>query len=312
MAIVILFERHQRPNMRDQIWFFGRASRNIRDQHVTTGRLLSSPKMRRILVGDAGAIIYASDRPGLDLIGLGGYDDLPFARAGVHGLGASLELIERIPDDDRPDMMAIYPSWWGDLPSLFGRRVMGVPVVGNVICGGAEKVIYRADFRALDRAGRPASLRPGERVVDELDVADLVSEREHGYEFPHPSMGFVLFHVLADPANPARDLFDAGRHIPFGRSETARMRAPSGPGRLIVRTAPEGKAALDVSIDGRAVGQASVGHKDHGWSEPSIDIPAGLAPTFELSLTRALGDWTSYHIWVVEGGAAEAPAPPTK
>src|SRR5262249_26450062 len=147
-------------------------------------------------VGDAGALLYASDRPGLDLIGLGGYHDLPLARAGVHGLGASLELIERMPPHERPDMMAIYPSWWGDLPTLFGKRVTGVPVVGNVICGGAEKVIYKADWSSFDREGAPRSLSRGERVVDEIDIADLVSESEHRYEFPRPGMGFVTFRVL--------------------------------------------------------------------------------------------------------------------
>ena len=124
LALVALFVVHQAPKMRDQIWFFGRASRNIRDQHITAGRVLRqmTPRPKRVLVGDAGALLYASDLPGLDLIGLGGYHDLPFARAGVHGLGATLELIERMPAADRPDVFAIYPSWWGDLPSWFGRR----------------------------------------------------------------------------------------------------------------------------------------------------------------------------------------------
>jgi hypothetical protein len=48
-----------------------------------------------------------------------------------------------------------------------------VPVAGNVICGGAEKVLYRADWSPLERASAPLRLRKGERVVDELDVADL-------------------------------------------------------------------------------------------------------------------------------------------
>jgi hypothetical protein len=106
------------PKMRSD-WFFGRASRNIRDQHITAGRALRemTPRPKRVLVGDAGALLYASDLPGLDLIGLGGYHDLPFARAGINGLGATLELIERIAPQDRPDVFAIYPSWWGDLPS---------------------------------------------------------------------------------------------------------------------------------------------------------------------------------------------------
>ncbi|HHH31781.1 MAG TPA: hypothetical protein ENK57_25995, partial [Polyangiaceae bacterium] len=141
LGLGALYWYGQAPRMRDQIWFFGRACRNILDQHVTAGLILKQMKVRRVLVGDAGALTYASDRPGLDLIGLGGYHHYPFARSTVHGLGASLELIERLPFGDRPDVMAIYPSWWGDLPTLFGHFLMAVPVHGNVICGGAEKAL---------------------------------------------------------------------------------------------------------------------------------------------------------------------------
>lgn len=302
-AIAAVFWRHQAPNMRDQMWFFGRASRNIRDQHVVAGRVLGNLRPRRVLVGDAGALMYASDRPGLDIIGLGGYHDLPFARAGVHGLGASIELIERIPPSDRPDMMALYPSWWGELPTLFGQRVAGVPVVGNVICGGAEKVLYVANWSPLDRSGLPRSRQRGERVVDELDVADLVSEKAHGYVFPRPSMGFVGFRVLADPADSRRDLFDAGRHIPGGVSETARLLAPRGRGRLVVRTVGEAASVVEVRAEGRVLGRLQAGG-ERGWSEPSIELPEDLPTTFELTLTRVEGEWVSYHVWVLDQAGA--------
>ena len=97
--------------------------RNIRDQHLIA-RASSSRELKpqRVLVGDAGALLYASDRPGLDIIGLGGYHELPFARAGVHGLAATLELIERIPTRDRPDVLAIFPTWWGVLPDVVRER----------------------------------------------------------------------------------------------------------------------------------------------------------------------------------------------
>ncbi|MGK4007585.1 hypothetical protein WMF31_33500 [Sorangium sp. So ce1036] len=303
LALAALFWIHQLPRMRDQIWFFGRASRNIRDQHLVAGKVLAELNVRRVLVGDAGALLYASDRPGLDLIGLGGYHDLPFARAGVHGLGASLELIERIPPDERPDVLAIYPSWWGELPAIFGTRIVSIPVVGNVICGGAEKVIYRADWGPLARDAGPASLRVDERVVDELDVADLVSEREHGYAFPRPQAGFVSFSVLPHPREAGRDRFDAGRVIPQGRSETARLRAPrGGTGRLIVRTAASHPARIRAEVDGREVGQLVIRAGDR-WTEASLPLPEGLPETFTLTLTPVEGAWTNHHVWIVERAA---------
>jgi hypothetical protein len=294
------FVRWQAPNFRDQVWFFARACRNIRDQHMVAGKRLAALAPRRVLVGDAGALLYVADRPGLDLIGLGGYRDLPFARAGVHGLGASIELLERMPARDRPDVMAIYPSWWGELPTLFGTRIDEVPVLGNVICGGSEKVLYRADWSALDPEGAPRSLRRGEGVVDELDVADLVNEKEHGYAFPHPQAGFVDFRVLSDPADRSRDLFDAGRVIPEGRTETARVLAPEGRGRLVVRTAAAQPAKVEVRADGAPIGRLEITPDPRDWSEPSIELPAGLRERFELSLTPVEGEWTDYHAWIVE------------
>ncbi|WP_437600513.1 hypothetical protein WMF28_02950 [Sorangium sp. So ce590] len=307
LALAALFWVHQLPRMRDQIWFFGRASRNIRDQHLVAGKVLAQLDVRRVLVGDAGALLYASDRPGLDLIGLGGYHDLPFARAGVHGLGASLELIERIPAEDRPDALAIYPTWWGEFPAIFGKRIVGIPVFGNVICGGIEKVIYQADWSPLAHGEPPASMRAGEQVLDELDVADLVSERAHGYTFPQPQAGFVGFSVLPDPHGSGRDRFDAGRVIPGGRSETARLRAPRvGPGRLVVRTAAPRPAAIRATADGRELGQLAIRESD-GWTEASLDLPEGLPETFTLTLTPVEGEWIDHHIWVLERAARSEP-----
>jgi hypothetical protein len=306
LAIASLFWLHQLPRMRDQIWFFGRASRNIRDQHLVAGRLLAELGARRVLVGDAGGLLYASDIPGVDLIGLGGYHDFPFARAGVHGLGASLELIERMPAAERPDTLALYPTWWGDLPDIFGHRILSVPVVGNVICGGAEKVIYRADWSPLDPRPTPASLREDERVVDELDVADLVSEREHDYVFPRPQMGFVGFSVLPHPRDRKRDLFDAGRLIPAGRTETARLRAPRGPGRLVVRAAQPLSAVVQATADGRELGRLEI-RGGRGWTEATLDLPAGLPEAFTLALTPVEGEWSDHHVWILERAVPGAP-----
>ena len=113
-------------------------------------------KPQRVLVGDAGALLYASDRPGLDIIGLGGYHELPFARAGVHGLAATLELIERMPDAERPDVLRDLPDVVGRAPDVVRerRRSRASRAEGNVICGGYEDVIYRADWHVLGTGDR--------------------------------------------------------------------------------------------------------------------------------------------------------------
>jgi hypothetical protein len=302
LALVAAFWRGERVQYRDQVWFFARASRNIRDQHTTAGRLLRTldPPARRVLVGDAGALIYASDMPGFDLIGLGGYHDLPLARAGVHGIAATLEIIERVPAAQRPDVMAIYPSWWPLLPRWFGREIASVPVQGNVICGGAEKVIFLADWRLLDTGAAPRSLHPGERIIDEVDVADLVSERAHRYAFPSPQGGWTDMRVLPDPAEPARDLWDAGRRIPLGRPERFELRGlPKGrPVRLLIRTISDRPAAIELAA-GRWSTRLALPAAE-GWVEVAVTIPGeAVQGVLPVSITPREGEWVNYHMWAV-------------
>ena len=314
LALTVIYWSAQAPRMRDQIWFYGRACRNILDQHVTAGMVIRKLKPRRVLVGDAGALTYASDRPGLDLIGLGGFLDYPFARSNVNGLGASLELIERMPDGDRPDLMAIYPSWWGDLPTYFGHHVVSVPVQGNVICGGAEKVLYRTDWTPLDRDGAPRTLQDGERVIDALDVADLLSEKAHDYNLPKPSVGFVNYKVLSDPAAPKRPLFDAGRVLPVGQVERARLKRPPNRGKLLVRVAPGVPTRVVVRVDGSSIGELTTAPKPRMWQEVSLPLDGGYG-TMVVELESLAGAAVHYHLWVIsepwEPGAVQAkPATP--
>jgi hypothetical protein len=299
LGIAWVYWQHQEPNVRDQIWFYARASRNIRDQQTTAGRVLREldPPPRRVLVGDAGAITYASDLPGVDLIGLGGYHDYPFARATRFGLGAGIELIERMPERERPDVMAIYPSWWGDLPIVFGTYETEVPVYGNVICGGRSKVIYRASWGALDRVGKPRTLDAGEHVVGELDVADLMSEKPAAYVRPGHA-GFVVWRVLEDPAKPARDLFDAGRIVPQSFEETFDLDLPTDGGALIVRSVAVGEADVAVHVDGKEIGVLEL-RPGPGWIEPSIPLPAGLPARAKVRLEARRGEWVDYHVWSV-------------
>jgi len=306
MGLALLFAwDHQLPKMRDQKWFFGRASRNIRDQHLTLGKFLKDVGPRRVLVGDAGAILYESDRPGLDIIGLGGYHALPFARAGVHGLPATLELVERIPDHDKPDLLAIFPTWWGVLPVWFASDVLKrFPVEGNVICGGYEHVVYRADWHVLGSGAHLRAMPRGDaRVVAEIDVADLVSEHANRYAFAQPSNGWTEMRVLPDPGEPRRDMFDGGRRIAVGKSESFVVRGASRGARahLVVRTAPESKTHVRVRISGREVGALDL-ERTPGWVEPSVELPEGsLDGDARVELVNdGPGDFVDYHAWVTQ------------
>jgi hypothetical protein len=174
-------------------------------------------------------------------------------------------------------------------------------VRGNVICGGAEKTIYRTDWSALGTGSRPRRLRDRERVVDELDVADLVSEREHQYEFPHPAMGFVDTKVLPDPTDVRKDMFDAGRRIPDGRSERFRLRrAPDLPAHLLIRTAIEREGMVRVRVDGKQATVVRLAPAD-GWQELLAELPSTGRNALDVELTvERTPDWVDYHVWLVQ------------
>lgn len=160
---------------------FARASRNIAAQQGEVAARLKAltPPPRRVFVGDAGAIPYLSELPALDGLGLGGYHRLPFARASRFGDDAVLELVERMPEADRPDVFAVYPGWWPTLTARFGERFDSVRIDDNVICAADEKVLYRANFAEL---GTPDE-RADADAEDELDIADLVDEARHELRF---------------------------------------------------------------------------------------------------------------------------------
>jgi hypothetical protein len=297
------FIDHQLPRFREQVWFFGRASRNILDQHLTAGALIRQDpglQSKRVLVGDAGAIPYASDVPALDVIGLGGYHGLPFARATRTNIAAAIELIERIPAAERPDLLAIYPGWWSDFPLWFGTRVAEVPVRGNVICGGASKVLYRPRWEPLEHSGVPFSLAPGERVLDSVDQADLVSEHEHGYTLSERNIGFVFMKLLENPARPREDLWDAARIVPPGVSESFHLShlEPEKPLTLVLRSAPTAISELDVTVSGKPSGHVRLTPSD-GWVETRVTLPAPHTDNVSVRFGPGTSEHALFQIWAV-------------
>jgi hypothetical protein len=302
-AALVLFVWQAVPNFRFQAWYFGRGARNIYDQHVTVGRLLRDQfrPSPRVLVGDAGAIPYLSEGPTLDLIGLGGYKGMPFARATRAHVGAAIELIEHLTPEERPTLFAIYPSWWDELPLWFGSRMLEVPARGNVICGAPSKVVYRASWAPLEGSARPFSLPRGAEITAEFDWADITSEKAGAYERIPADGGRVAVKVLPHPDEPWRDVFDAGRHTPEGGRERFELKGVTvgRPVRLIFRAAPVAALRVPVSIDGSPAGAINLPKKD-GWIEVAFDLPAPKSSTLQVELGMS-PDRVLYHLWAIQG-----------
>lgn len=299
-----VFMWRQVPRFREQLWFFGRASRNIYDQHVQTGRRLRDefrPQPRRVLVGDAGAIPYVADLPALDIIGLGGFRGLPFARATRQNVAAGIELIERLKSSERPDILAIYPGWWGDFPIWFGKRIDAVPVRGNVICGGANKVLYRPRWESLDRSEQPLGLKPGERRIDGVDMADLVSEKQHDHRLSNGSVGHVMMKLLPHPRLPREDVWDAGRIAPprVRQSFTLSGLDPNRPVTLILRAAPSETTRVALEADPGITKTLELPRTD-GWLEQRVDLGTPGTSVLSVRLEAYNAELVLFHVWAIQ------------
>lgn len=274
--------------------YFRRASKNVHDQQVTMGRLASDilPKDAIVLVGDAGAIPFFSKRTSVDALGLGGYHRYPFVQAAVHGEAATLELLERIPQRERPTHFALYPNWFPTLTGTFGRKLREITIEDNVICGGPTKVLYEADFSALGGGeARDHGVPPTEigDVVDSLDIADVESERAHGTTLPVPNGGYTTARVF-DVGG--RRTFDGGRIVQGGRALSFVPRGVSGLARLTLR-GDEGGLDVDVRAgrgECRATAEPGMGFT---YASCSLEVHDGERITLA---TRREG--RIYHAWV--------------
>jgi hypothetical protein len=154
---------------------------------------------------------------------------------------------------------------------------------------------YDARYDALDSGELPRAAS-GSAPVDVLDVADLESEQEHGYELgaTRETENLALAYddeglEIADGARVGRR-FD--RFVLRGRSGTAY--------RLVGRFVVSSPLELAVEVGGAAVTKLSIA--PGGWTETSFDIPANIAgPSMNVSIVDASGaGFGSAHYWLYE------------
>lgn len=251
---------------------YAASARNIYEQQVEVGRRIGAmdPPVHRVFVGDAGAIPYLADVSALDGLGLGGYHDMPFARASTHGVASVIELVERLPSAERPDALAIYDAWWPGIGEHFGQREFSVRIEDNVICADPEKVVYRAHWDLLeDRAALEAG------TLCRIDFADIVDERKFEVRLPHPRGGHVTSNVLADADGQLR--WDAERILAEGQSLS--FAPPPTQRALVITLVTDSPAGARVRIgDVDAVVQP---HDEQSWGVVVTEVPAQDRLTIE-------------------------------
>ena len=142
-------------------------------------------------------------------------------------------------------------------------------------------MIGQADWSPLDGEVTPPN------TLDELDVADVVSELEHDYESPAPRGGWAIANVLGGK-------FDGGRVIPAGEHESFATRASSKGASIVMRS----DDTIDVLV---RIGDASAAlvasRLSFGWTiGASPPLPVSRGDRVVIVARSALRD---FHVWVV-------------
>ncbi len=244
----------------------------IQQQQASLGRWAREhlPGGARIGVNDTGAIAYFSGHPIFDVVGLTTVGE---AEHWVAGAGSRFEHYERLPARSLPTHFVVYPEWFA-LDPLLGQRLTE-RIVHATILGGTRMVAYRADYSSLLSAQRPVLVDvSGRKLVDELDVADLVSEHDHRYE-------------LLDARQEDDRIFTRGDWVDGGRAnrtlERFRLRAVSG-GLIVVRVCATEPSKLTLKRENQPIGTLSA---THAWDEQVVELPpsqksASLETTLEI------------------------------
>jgi hypothetical protein len=291
---------------------YGMNSKNIYEQQIRMARIIDSILPEDALVGinDAGAIPYFSGRRTFDVLGLATEGQSRWFRSGP---GTLYERFENLGDHERPGWFAIYPDWFF-YEEIFTRKVVSIRLKDNTICGAAEKALFKADWSVLGRGHRPwMSHETAGEMVDRVDVADLESERAHGYDgpdnsvydaapYPEPGQEPPRTREDAEKLEWGPVVADGGRRSTYGQPRQRMVVALDGDhdaaivGRIRVDQLP---GRLFISVNGEQVGE---------WRLSPSQIfvePESLLPAHHLAdgdNTIALdyegdGSVVLYHLW---------------
>jgi hypothetical protein len=285
---------------RRELRAFADGSRTVRARQLAAGAALRAWQVASVIVEEPGAVAWVADRPALDLSGVGASGRLPFARAARLGEGAVVELVDRLAHDARPEFFAVTPGRWPTLAAFLGRREASFGTGGPLAQALGPLELSRADWSSLGggELDAPAALRPEERVVDVLDVGDLVSERAHAYTPSHDGAFRVEHRVLPHPRDASRDRFDAGRRVGIGAPESFVLAIAAGGGRLVLRSATAARRSVEVRADGNALGTLELA-PNAGWTEGSLALPASLTGRVRFELEALDAPFLDCHAWSI-------------
>ncbi|MFC7342765.1 hypothetical protein [Saccharopolyspora griseoalba] len=267
------------------------------------------PPDARVGVHDVGAAAYLGDHPTVDLVGL---TTNGLAEPALNGMGALYEELRKMPADERPQYIAIYDRMPGgvQLEELADAQIYGVPVLAL-----PAMTVYEADWSLIDTGDRPTIPVRG-RIRDHVDVGSMDSEAAHDHDVDPAQAAFQPMTSVRTVTEGGRQIVDSARHV-FGDEEfVLHGLEPGKPVRLIARTDSSNPKPgmytqarmVRVHADGSEVGTHYLEPDPKGWSETTIEIPAELVTSSELSIRLgALQDYggpypnyQSFGYWAVQ------------
>lgn len=268
----------------------------IDGQQVKLGHWVDEnlPSTARVGVNDTGAIAYYGNRTTFDLVGLTTPSEAEYWVAGPGSRFEHYERLYRTEPNRLPTHFVVYPGWMA-CDAVLGRSLHEATVLHQTILGGPTMVVYEAR-RDLFGSGDLPDDPPSGTLVDELDVADLESERTHRY----------LLGATRETDNAALRLeTDEGRSIAEGvrinrkldRFEM-RMRPGTSGAVFVGRWMAERPTRVEVLVYGAHA--ATIDLDDEGWIEEAVELP-GLSSATPLEITvKSMDDrpFGAAHYWL--------------
>ena len=290
---------------------YGENCSDIRNQQVELAHFIDAelPSDARLAVNDAGALRYFSGRQTIDLVGLTTAGNSAPWR---HGSGSLFERLEAMPPDQRPQYFAVFPNWFNFPEGIFLQPLHRIRVFEPSIID-AEKVLYQAHW-AADLSGETIRnrtlLEEGWRVVDKVDVADLESERRHGYQSKVwvPGSGEAnLLMALSATGDPQAVYIDGGRTVTGGERMEVALKAGQ-PATVIMRTVTGIAQHFAVVANGKKIANVELpGGRGRQWLELAVgQIPASDVhgrveiETQPIHFGGDLRPIVSFHYWVLQ------------
>ena len=290
---------------------YGENCSDIRNQQVEMARFIDAELLpdARIAVNDAGALRYFSGRQTIDLVGLTTAGNSAPWR---HGSGSLFERLEAMPPDQRPQYFAIFPNWFNFPEGIFLQPLHRIRVFEPSIID-AEKVLYQAHW-AADLSGEAIRnrtlLAEGWRVVDKVDVADLASERRHGYQSTVwiPGSGEAnLLMALSATDDPQAVYIDGGRTVTGGERMEVALNT-GRPATVIMRTVTGIAQHFAVVANGKKIANVELpGGRGRQWLELAVGQIAAAdvrnrveIETQPIHFGGDLRPIVSFHYWILQ------------